>query len=270
MILTVTVDNRAISFALFSGDAEPAQATPVATACFAAHPARTADEYAGLLATALAHKVGAVRVKTAILASVVPSLTEVIKDAISQVSPDTVCLTVGAGLRSGLILRTDTPAELGADLVALAAGALALCKPPFLVLDSGAVTTLSAVSAGKNGAEFLGCAILPGPALCADALKVYAAQLPHVALSRPARAIGANTGDSIRAGVVLGHGAAVEGLACRLEQEMGECDLPLILTGESAQMLSFSRRRVTYDAHLAHRGLYRLAGLNANKSGKRG
>lgn len=269
MILTVNISNRILSFALFDGSADASEACPVATAGLATHPTRTADEYAVLL-RAILGEAAVSHIRMAMLSCVVPSLTDVVKCAVLQLCPSAVCLTVGAGLRSGLTLRTDSPADLGADLVALASGAVCLQKPPFLVLDCGAVTTLSAVGAGKNGAEFLGCTILPGPSLGADALKLYAAQLPNVALTRPAHAIGKNTGDSIRSGLLLGYAAALEGLAAGLEAEMGEQHLPIILTGEGAELLPELSRQTKRDVHLIHRGLYRLALLNDGKSGRRG
>ena len=268
MILTATIGNRILSFALFEKGQDPCSIQPITTVQLAAQPPRTADEYAALLGEMLMKKANAVAIDGAILASVVPPLTDEIRRALRLLYPQLPCLTVGAGLRSGLTIRTDAPAELGADLVATAAGALALCKPPFLVLDCGAVTTLSAVGKGKNAPEFLGCAILPGPPLCVDALKIHAAQLPHVALSTPHCAIGTNTGDSVRAGLLLGQAAAVEGLAARFAKEMGEDALPLIATGEGVELfLSTSSLAVRHDAHLAHRGLYRLAMLNEQKSG---
>ncbi|MBE6703618.1 MAG: type III pantothenate kinase [Ruminococcaceae bacterium] len=269
MILTATVGNRTISFALFKESDDPKAAKPLATARIAAQPPRTADEYAALLAAILAQSVPQAAIKIVIVASVVPSLTQDVINAVGQLYPQAVCLTVGAGLRSGFVIRTDLPAELGADLVALTVGALALREPPFLVYNCGAVTTLSAVGKGKGTPEFLGCAILPGPLLCADALKLHAAQLPNVALTRPNAAIGKNTGDSMRSGLLLGHAAALEGLAKAFEREMGETVSAVIVTGESAEIaLPLLERTVEHDEWLAHRGLLRLAQLNGQKSGK--
>ncbi len=266
MILTAIVSNQILSFALFeNGGAEDVR-MPLATVRLAAQPMRTTDEYAALLDAMLSQKNDNVDVKISMIASVVPSLTEAVTAAIRQLYPDSVCLSVGAGLRTGFTIRTDAPGELGADLVALTSGALTLCEPPFLVLDRGAVTTLSAVGKGKSAPEFLGCAILPGPTLCAEALKLYAAQLPNVSLQHPASAIGTNTGDSMRAGLMMGGMAAIEGLVRAFCDEMKAEKLPLIVTGEGAEEIA-RRMAARCDAHLAHRGLCRLALLNARKSG---
>lgn len=267
MLLTVLADNRRISFAFFQKNSE--KLDPLATFSLAAAPARTADEYAAFL-DAFAKRAACEPPKSAILASVVPPLTDELQEAVKLAFGDIPCLTLGAGLRSGLALRTDAPAELGADLVAMAVGATTLQKPPFLVLHCGDVTTLSAIAAGKDAPVYLGCAILPGVALCADSLKREAALLSTVALSRPAHAIGKNTGDSVRAGLLLGHAAAIERLIADFEAEMG-AQLPVIATGEEADLtLSLVHRPTKKVEALAHKGLCKIAALNEKKAPKRG
>ena len=270
MVLTVTISNRILSFAIFEKGKDPRDAIPVATVSLAAQAPRTADEYAALLGATFSQKAPEAKPRVAIVASVVPMLTGEICRALQQLYPDLICLTVGPGLRSGLTIRTDVPGDLGADLVAMAAGALALQKPPFLVLNLGAVTTLSAVCEGKEAPVFLGCSILPGVALSTDVLKKSTAQLVTVSLTQPQRAVGTNTGDSIRSGVVLGHVAAVEGLIARFEKEIGKGTLPVIATGEEAELLlPLLSRGAQYDGLLSHRGLYRLATLNDGKVAKK-
>lgn len=266
MILTVLVDNRTVSFAFFDKGQE--KATPLSTFCLSTSQKRTSDEYAVLLEM-MAARGHYQSVSTAIIASVVPPLGDVLCHTVRLLYPTALVLTVGAGLRSGLTLRTETPADLGADLVAMAVGAATLQKPPFLVLHCGDVTTLSAVDAGKDAPAYLGCAILPGAALGARALKDETALLSTVALSRPPRAIGKNTGDSVRAGLLLGHAAAIERLIADFEAEMGQKDLPVIATGEEAELvLPLLAHRTQKEDALAHKGLYHLALLNAKKGKK--
>ena len=264
MILTVTIDNRTVSFAFFGEDGKD---VPLRVFRIAANPTRTADEYAALLcAMPAGERTG--EVKRAIVASVVPSLTPQIVRAVELLYPQAVCLTLGAGLRTGMLLRVDTPAELGADLVAMAAGAVKHQAPPLLVLHCGDVTTLSAIGVENGTPVYLGCAILPAPTLSVQALKGQAALLSAVELSRPAHAIGKNTGDSVRAGVLLGHAAAIERLIAEFEAQMQQKDLPILATGEEAeQILPLLQRAVQYDKDLAHRGLYSLSLLNEGKRG---
>lgn len=263
MILTAIVNNRTVSFAFFEA---PGAGEPLSVFRVAAAPRRTADEYAALLCAMPERPQGDVTVTAAVVASVVPLLTPEIVRAVGLLYPGADCFTVGAGLRSGLSICTDAPAELGADLVALAAGAVAVEKPPLLVLNCGDVTTLSAIGAGKENPVFLGCAILPGATLEVQALREQAALLSAVALARPARAIGTNTADSVRAGVLRGHAAAIERLIGDFEAEMGEKELPVIATGEEiGQLLPLLGRTVRREEELAHKGLFRLALLNAKK-----
>lgn len=268
MILTALLDNSAVSFALWGASVNASEAAPLATARFAAHVTRTADEYAALLFAVLSKKAPDADVKTVMLASVVPAMTDELRRAVGLLFPDAVCLTVGAGLRTGLTIRTQAPAEVGADLVAMAAGGLMKCKPPFLVLSASAVTTLCAVCEEQDKPAFLGCAILPGVVTSVDALKKGTAQLTSVAPQPPVHAIGKSTAESIRSGVVLGHVAAIEGLIASFEREIGKGGLPLVLTGEECELVvPLLSRDALFDAELAHRGLLSLAQQNRDKSG---
>ena len=265
MILTALLDNSAASFALFEGEKDAAL---LATARFATHVTRTADEYAALLLSVLSKKAPDAKVEIVMLASVVPAMTDELRRAMGMLFPDAVCLTVGAGLRTGLTIRTQTPAEVGADLVALAVGGLTLYKPPFLVLSASAVTTLCAVGEEQGHPAFLGCAIMPGVASAVDALKEKTAQLTSVAPQAPQKAIGKSTTESIRSGVVLGHAAAIDGLIAHFERELSSGALPLVLTGEECELVApLLSRDAICDAELAHKGLLSLALQNRDKRG---
>lgn len=266
MILTAMIANRTVSFALFEAGVDAKAAHPKVTFSIAARPMRTADEYAALISLMMRQKAPDVTVESTIVASVVPTLTGEICEALRALFANAACLTVGAGLKTGLTIRTDAPALLGADLVAMAVGGLAVQKPPFLVLCCGDMTTLSAVGAGKDAPSFLGCSILPGAAISAEALNMNAALLSTVGLSHPVSAIGTNTEDSVRSGVLLGHAAAIEGLIARFERELGVKDIPVIVTGEEAALLApLLDRKTLCDEELVYRGLYALTQLNARK-----
>ena len=58
-------------------------------------------------------------------------------------------MVVGAGIKTGLDIRIDDPAELGADLVVGAVGALAIAPPPLILIDMGTATTIFAVGEGN-------------------------------------------------------------------------------------------------------------------------
>lgn len=128
---------------------------------------KTADEYSLLLEGLLSRQgVDPKGLEGGILASVVPELRTVIADAARQMTGKEF-LVVGAGLKTGLDIRIDNPAQLGADRVVDAVAALAAYDPPLVIFDMGTATTMSVV--GKNGAH-LGGMIMPGLRTSVDAL----------------------------------------------------------------------------------------------------
>lgn len=267
MILTVVLGNQSISLAFFAPDAEGEVTTPAACVRLSAMPARTEDEYEALLPMLSGWRLtDTEEVEAIVLASVVPSHTAPLSKALRRLLPDAALLTVGAGLRTGFAIRTDTPAELGADLVANVSGALTVARPPFLVLDCGAVTTLCAVDGTEEAPLFKGCCILPGLSMSAEALHEGAALLSDVALARPVTAIGTNSADSMRAGLMFGQADAISGLVSRFEADLGRGALPVIATGEEAELLlPMLAREMPLEEHLSHKGLYRMAMLNMAK-----
>ena len=59
------------------------------------------------------------------------------------------CLVVGPGLKTGLNILIDNPAQTGADLVVGAVAALRGYRPPLIVVDMGTATTISVLD--QNG-----------------------------------------------------------------------------------------------------------------------
>lgn len=216
---------------------------------FGALPGRTADEYAffltsawreactradgdwapagasGTAGAALAgrsaeQRGGAPRAcrtpESAWISSVVPALTPQLAEAVRE-SFGIEAKVLGPGVKTGVKIRTDFPSEVGSDLICEAAAAHELCAGPCLIVDYGAVLTVSAVNALG---EFLGVAIAPGLRTAADSLKRIAAQLPEVRLDPPAHAIGKSTAQSVQSGVVIGYQSLVRGLIERMGAEL--------------------------------------------------
>ena len=107
MILTVMIANRTVSFALFEAGDDAATVQPKATFSIAARPMRTADEYTALISFMMQQKAPDAAVDRTIVASVVPTLTGEICEALRTLFANAACLTVGAGLKTGLTIRTD-------------------------------------------------------------------------------------------------------------------------------------------------------------------
>lgn len=188
---------------------------------------RTVDEYHVLLAN-LVELAGVKRsdITASILASVVPSLGDIIVEAVDRAF-DQDMLVVGPGIKTGMPILYENPKEVGADRIVNAVAAFERIKGACIVVDFGTATTFDCVSAKG---EYLGGAITPGVEISATALFSRAAKLPRVDIKRPERAIGRNTVTSMQSGIVFGYVALVDGLVRKIRGEMGvEC--PVIATG---------------------------------------
>jgi len=127
-------------------------------------------------------------------------------------------LLVGAGIKTGVAVRYDNPYEVGADRVVNAAAAFRLYGGPACIVDFGTGTTFDALSATG---DYLGGAIAPGVRVAAEALFLRTAKLPRIDLTRPRKAIGTNTADSMRSGILFGYVGLVEGMVERFRRELG-------------------------------------------------
>lgn len=224
MLLTFNVGNRVISVGFVR------EGRVVARASLSAEKGRTADEYAlSLLSLLPLHGIKREDIGGAIGSSVFPALTETVCTAVTLAF---ACRphVLGSGIRTGLDIRTEDPAELGGDLVATAVGALTKYAPPLILVDFGTAITLSAIDA--SGA-FLGCAIAPGLALSSASLAEATALLPNVSQKAPAHVIGKRTAESLQSGKLFGTAAMVDGMVSRMREEMGG-HAAVVLTGHSA------------------------------------
>jgi len=160
---------------------------------------KTVDEYEVVARGFLSlDGIDASAVKGAIIASVVPNITNVFEMLTSRLF-GVEALVVGAGIKTGMIIKTDNPREVGADRIANSVAAYVLYGGPVIVADFGTATTFDVVS--EKG-EYLGGTISPGLQISTEALFERTAKLPRVALQKPAAAIGKNTVNSMQAGIM--------------------------------------------------------------------
>src|SRR6185369_139465 len=162
-------------------------------------------------------------VTAAIIASVVPALTEPMLDLVRRgfgIEP----LVVGPGIKTGMAILYDNPREVGADRIVNAVAAYERYKAGLIVVDFGTATTFDCVT--PKG-EYLGGVIAPGVQISADALFNRAAKLPRVEITKPHKVVGRNTQHSMQSGIVFGYVGLVDGLVDRLIDEMGfsPCDV---------------------------------------------
>ena len=224
--------------------------------------ARTADEYAVQINNMLAFtEIDRANIVGAVISCVVPPLARVFKDA-AKLLAGVDAIIVGAGIKTGVNILLDDPAQLGADMAASAVGALAKYPTPTIVIDMGTATKMFVLD--KKG-SFIGGAILPGIALSMNALAAGTSQLPRVPIEAPAKHISANTIDCIKSGVVFAAASAIDGMTERFEEELGE-KAQIVATGGLAESVyRHCRREVIHDPNLILRGLYYIYEKNRKK-----
>lgn len=190
-------------------------------------------------------------VDAAVIASVVPTLTDSWAAAAQRVA-GAKPIVVGPGVKTGLVMRYDNPAEVGADRVADALGAVDLVGSPVVIVDLGTATNIELVD--ESGA-FRGGIIAPGLGTSAQALASHAARLPMVDLSFPAHVVGTNTNDAMRSGLMYGEVARIDGLVRLMFSELGY-EAPVIATGGFANVMAEHSSTVTrHEPDLTLRGL---------------
>ncbi len=189
---------------------------------------------------------------SAAISSVVPELSGEVSEAVEKLTGCKAML-LGPGIKTGMNILIDNPAQLGADLLAGCVAAAALYPLPCLVIDLGTASKVSVID--KNGA-FCGCAIAPGVRISLEALSEKTSQLPNISLKTPSHAIGKNTLDSMQSGTVFGFAAMVDGLCDKLEAELGEKAATTVATGGLAKdLIKSCRRDIIYNRELILQGL---------------
>lgn len=198
-------------------------------------------------------------IRGGIISSVVPSITAVIKTAVEKFTGASF-LVVGPGIKTGLKMEVDNPAQQGSDLVVGAVAALHDYPVPQIIIDMGTATTVSVISRSR---AFIGKMILPGVIISLEALAGRTAQLPKVSLDPPKKLIGSNTVDSIKSGILYGNAGALDGLIDRIEQELGE-DCTIVATGGLSSVIApLCRHKICLDEDLLLKGLLLLYEKNS-------
>lgn len=213
---------------------------------------KTEAEYAIDIKTILEiHGLHSGEIEGAIISSVVPQITRVVKEAAEKIVRKDV-LVVGPGVKNGLNILTDNPAQLGSDLVVDAVAAIAEYPAPMIVFDLGTANTVSVIDGKKN---YLGGMIYPGINTSLNALTANASQLQGISLDAPKRVIGRNTIDCMKSGVIYSNAASLDGIVDRIEEEMGE-KMTVIATGGLARtVVPFCKKEVIIDTDLLIKGL---------------
>lgn len=216
------------------------------------NPSRMADEYTLILMNLFQlHNVKKEDFEGVIISSVVPPVTEQLTAAVKRFTGHDA-MVVGPGVKTGLNIRIDDPATLGADLCCAGVAAKELYPLPCIIIDLG---TASKILAVNERGEFLGGAIAVGMKMAFESLSSSTAALPLISAGRVEKAIGSNTADCMRSGVIIGMAGMVDGFIERFEAEMGKAKSIVATGGFSPIVAPYCKREMTVDSELLLKGL---------------
>lgn len=192
------------------------------------------------------------KIDGAIISSVVPAITELIKKIITAeygIEP----LIVSHETTVGIKITTDEPEKVGSDRIADAVGGVSEYGFPLIIIDMGTATTISIINENK---EFMGGMILPGVATALNSLINNTAQLPQINLNTPPQSlIGRNTTESIKSGIIYGAASCIDGICKRISDELG-FNLKIVATGGNAEkVIPLCHSEIILDKRLLLKGL---------------
>ena len=247
MVLAIDIGNSNIVLGCFEND-EILFVERVST-----NHTATDLEYASTIRTALhIHGYNSSMLSGAIISSVVPTVTNAVKRAIEKYTKLDDVMVVSPGIKTGLVIRIDNPAQLGSDLVVDAVAGINNYPVPQIIIDMGTATTVSVINSNKH---YVGGLILSGVGISADALTRRTSQLPKIAFESPKKVIGTNTVESMRNGIMLSNACALDGIVERIEDELGE-KCTVIATGGLAEIITpLCKRNIILDNALLLKGL---------------
>lgn len=187
----------------------------------------------------------------AIISSVVPSVTNTVRTAIEKYF-NVNAKVVGPGIKTGLSIVIDNPAQLGSDLVVDAVAGINEYPAPMIIIDMGTATTLSVINKNKS---YIGGMIMTGMAVSTDALISRTSQLPKIAFEKPKKVIGSNTIDCMKSGIMYSNACAIDGLIEHMENELGEKCTIIATGGLAGVIIPLCKRDIILDDDLLLKGL---------------
>ncbi|MBQ9765304.1 MAG: type III pantothenate kinase [Lachnospiraceae bacterium] len=213
---------------------------------------KTELEYAIMIKNVLdIYGIEPVKLEGGIICSVVPQITQIVRLAVKKILFKEI-MVLEPGIKTGMNILMDNPAQVGSDLIADAVGAISEYPTPLIIFDMGTATTVCVVDKNKN---YIGGMILPGIRTSLDALTAKAAQLSSIELAAPKRVIGKNTVECTRSGIINGNAACVDGIITRMEEELGEKATVVATGGLAKTIVPFCKQEVILDEDLLLKGL---------------
>ena len=223
---------------------------------------KSSDQYAIIFRKLMkAYGIDAGDICDCIISSVVPPVLNSVRTGLQKILGMRP-MVVGPGLKTGLNIKVENPAQVGSDRIVAAVGALIEHEPPLILLDMGTATTFEVVGRGN---VYLGGCIIPGVRTALDGLISNSAQLPGISLEVPPKVIGTNTVDCLRSGLLCGAAAMIDGMIEKIESELGERAKVLATGGIAPLVVPLCRREIQLQEDLILRGLSVIYQKNCRK-----
>ncbi len=198
------------------------------------------------------------KISGSIISSVVPSVTDTIKGAVKKIC-GLDSMIIGPGIKTGLSIKTDNPAQLGSDLVVDAVAGIHEYGAPLVIFDMGTATTISVINESK---EYLGTIIMPGMMISLNAMVSGTSQLPKISLDKPKKLIGTNTVECMKSGILYGTASSMDGMIDRIRDEIGEATV-VATGGLAGSVVPLCRNKVILDDELLIKGLMIIYNKNS-------
>lgn len=199
------------------------------------------------------------QIEGGIISSVVPPITNIVRSSAEKVLGKTVKI-VGPGVKTGLNILMDNPAQVGSDRIVNAVAAINEYPVPLIIIDMGTATTFCVVDEKKN---YIGGMILPGVRISLDALTSRTSQLSRISIEAPKKTIGKNTIDCMKSGIIHGNAACIDGMVSRIERELGQKATILATGGLAKKIVPYCEQEIIIDDELLLKGLRLI--YNKNK-----
>ena len=260
MLLAIDVGNTNITIGVFDKE------KLVTTFRMTTKMQRTSDEYGITIIDLLEHnEISHNEIKDAIISSVVPNVMHSLCSGMIKyfgIQP----MVVEPGVKTGIRITSENPAQIGADRIVDAVGAYELYGGPVVVIDYGTATTYDFING--NGDFFAGVTS-PGIRISAKALWEDAAKLPEIEIRKPASILAKETISSMQAGLVYGQIGQTEYIIRHMIDEANMGEVKVVATGGLGRIIANETTMIdVYDPNLTLKGMNLIYKKQNRKSGK--
>src|SRR5699024_609801 len=225
---------------------------------------KTEDELAVLLRSLFEMKeITFTLINRSIISSVVPPIMRALEymcDKYFDLKP--VIVEKNVALQS-IKMAYPTPAEIGADRIVNAVGALQKYDAPLIIIDFGTATTFCYID---NDGAYHGGLISPGLKISVDALYSKASKLPKIEIEKPNKVIGQSTVAAMQSGVYYGFVSQVDGIVKKMKEELNREDIVVLATGGLANLIAKDSEQImSVEENLTLHGLHTIYRFNKSK-----